>query len=110
MTRFIVDAQLPPALARWLAANGHEAEHVYDFGGDGTTDTEIWNRAKNSGAVILSKDEDFPLRALRDSSGPSVVWVRVGNTRRAALLDRFVELMPQLLVALDRGERVVEIA
>jgi len=23
--RFLVDAQLPPALARWLAAQGHEA-------------------------------------------------------------------------------------
>ncbi len=28
--RFLVDAQLPPALARWLAANGHAAEHVAD--------------------------------------------------------------------------------
>jgi hypothetical protein len=39
--RFIVDAQLPPALARWLAEQGHEAEHVFDFGKDGTTDAEI---------------------------------------------------------------------
>jgi predicted nuclease of predicted toxin-antitoxin system len=28
--RFIVDAQLPPALARWLVRQGHEAEHVAD--------------------------------------------------------------------------------
>ena len=28
--RFVIDAQLPPALARWLAAQGHEAEHVGD--------------------------------------------------------------------------------
>jgi predicted nuclease of predicted toxin-antitoxin system len=28
--RFLVDAQLPPALARWLAGKGHEAEHVAD--------------------------------------------------------------------------------
>jgi uncharacterized protein (DUF433 family) len=28
LMRFIVDAQLPPALARLLASNGHEAEHV----------------------------------------------------------------------------------
>jgi predicted nuclease of predicted toxin-antitoxin system len=30
--RFLVDAQLPPALARWLAAQGHEAAHVGDLG------------------------------------------------------------------------------
>ncbi len=26
--RFLVDAQLPQAVARWLVAAGHEAEHV----------------------------------------------------------------------------------
>jgi len=30
--RFLVDAQLPPALARTLEAGGHEAEHVADIG------------------------------------------------------------------------------
>ena len=28
--RVLVDAQLPPALVRWLADKGHEAEHVAD--------------------------------------------------------------------------------
>ena len=28
--RFIIDAQLPPALARWLSERGHDAEHVAD--------------------------------------------------------------------------------
>jgi predicted nuclease of predicted toxin-antitoxin system len=26
--KFLVDAQLPPALCGWLEARGHEAEHV----------------------------------------------------------------------------------
>ena len=30
--KFIVDAQLPPALARWLCEQGHQAEHVQDVG------------------------------------------------------------------------------
>lgn len=30
--RFLIDAQLPVALARWLAAGGHEAAHVGDLG------------------------------------------------------------------------------
>ncbi|WP_196502044.1 DUF5615 family PIN-like protein [Aestuariivirga litoralis] len=28
--RFLVDALLPPALARWLAEQGHDALHVND--------------------------------------------------------------------------------
>jgi predicted nuclease of predicted toxin-antitoxin system len=29
--RFLIDAQLPPALARLLTARGHTAEHVADI-------------------------------------------------------------------------------
>lgn len=37
--RFLVDAQLPPALARWLTERGHDAVHVLDLGlGDMTED------------------------------------------------------------------------
>ena len=28
--RLLVDAQPPPALARWLTAQGHDAQHVFD--------------------------------------------------------------------------------
>lgn len=110
MTRFLVDAQLPPALARWLEAQGHMAEHVFEFDGDGTTDGEIWMRALSTGAIIVSKDEDFPLRAIRDVNGPRVIWVRAGNSRRAALLELFARLLPVILEALDRGERIIEIS
>ena len=29
--RFLIDAQLPPALARWIESRGYIAEHVHDF-------------------------------------------------------------------------------
>jgi len=57
--RFIVDAQLPPALARWLAAQGHEAEHVADHHMAAASDTVIWDFALKAPAVIITKDEDF---------------------------------------------------
>jgi predicted nuclease of predicted toxin-antitoxin system len=40
--RFLVDAQLPPALARVLSEKGHEAEHVADLGLVSATDSKIW--------------------------------------------------------------------
>jgi transcriptional regulator with XRE-family HTH domain len=43
--RFLVDAQLPPALARWLAAQGHEAEHVSDCGLAQAADPAVWDYA-----------------------------------------------------------------
>lgn len=107
--RFLVDAQLPPALARWLASKGHAAEHVADVGLASASDTEIWNHALVVGAVIVSKDEDFAQRKFLASEGPAVVWVRLPNTRRRELLVWFDGVLPQVLRALERGETLIEI-
>ena len=108
--RFLVDAQLPPALARWLTARGEEADHVLDLGLLGANDDEIWRVASERGAVIVSKDEDFALRAQLRSGGPQVVWVRSGNVRNVELLRQWTELWPALDEALRRGEPLLEIA
>jgi predicted nuclease of predicted toxin-antitoxin system len=42
--RFLIDAQLPSALARWLA-EGYVAEHVGDRGLSTASDSAIWNFA-----------------------------------------------------------------
>ncbi len=80
--RFLVDAQLPPALARWLAAQGHDAEHVVDCRLEGADDSAVWDYAGAIGAVIVSKDEDFAIRHFSRMSGPAVVWIRLGNPSR----------------------------
>jgi len=54
--RFLVDAQLPPALARWLAAKGHAAEHVADCEMQAASDAAIWAFAVEASAVIVTKD------------------------------------------------------
>ena len=54
--RFLVDAQLPPALARWLSSEGHDAEHVLDFGFAGAEDGDIWSYAAAHGSVIITKE------------------------------------------------------
>src|SRR2546422_4567569 len=84
--KFLVDAQLPPALARWLCEQGHEAQHVEDVGLRDADDGPIWAHALGVDAVILTKDEDFAERAARELHGPVIVWLRVGNATNRALL------------------------
>jgi predicted nuclease of predicted toxin-antitoxin system len=60
------------------------------------------------GAVIVTKDEDFAVRRLL-MGGPSVVWLRLGNTRRVALLARVEAEVPAIVAALERGETLVEV-
>lgn len=84
--------------------------HVCETGDARRTDREIWEEALAGHFVIVSKDEDFARRRSLTASGPTVVWVRLGNTRRAALLAHLERLWPQLEEALQRGESIVEVA
>ena len=107
--RFIIDAQLPPALARWLAAKGHDAEHVSDHQIESASDSVIWNFAVESAAAIITKDEDFAQRKVLTETGPVVIWIRLPNTRRQALLTWFETVLPHVLSAMERGETLIEV-
>jgi predicted nuclease of predicted toxin-antitoxin system len=106
--RFLIDAQLPPGLARWLCDQGHVAEHVSDVDLAAATDTTVWSRAVELGAVLVTKDEDFVAISERSSQG-TVAWLRFGNTTNRALIAKFEQSLPDLLAALSAGERIVEI-
>ena len=107
--RFLVDAQLPPALARLLESHGHLAEHVADVGLRDAEDSPIWDYATAQQAILITKDEDFPLRMRQTPSGPAIVWLRIGNTSRRALLQWFEPMLPQIESLLAQGDRLIEI-
>jgi predicted nuclease of predicted toxin-antitoxin system len=107
--RFLVDAQLPPALARWLSDQGHQAEHVFDLGFVQASDREIWMRAVATRATIITKDQDFVVLRSLDPDGAAVVWVRIGNTTRRRLLALFAQALPPIERALASGETLVEV-
>jgi predicted nuclease of predicted toxin-antitoxin system len=107
--RFLVDAQLPPALARWLTEKGHASEHVLDVGLMEATDQAIWARAGETGATLITKDQDFVTLLSVAPNGASVVWVRIGNTTRRQLLAWFDRLLPVIEQAIASGERLIEL-
>lgn len=100
---------MPPARARWLAAQGHEAEHVGDLEMQAASDAAIWDFATTSSAAIVTKDEDFAQRKLLNGNGPVVTWIRLPNTRRRDLLIWFETILPDVTAALERGETLVEV-
>lgn len=96
--KFIVDNQLPPALANWLIEKGHEAEHVFLRGLADADDDVIWPVALSECAVIITKDADFAERRRRNE-GPAILWLRMGNTTT-----------PDLFAVLERSWKGVEAA
>jgi len=58
--KFLVDAQLPRRLARWLQVEGHEAFHTQDLPqGNRTGDTAINELSMREQRAVITKDEDF---------------------------------------------------
>jgi predicted nuclease of predicted toxin-antitoxin system len=107
--RFLVDTNLPPALAEWLTTQGHEAMHTSELGMAAAKDSAIWEHAQATNACIVTKDEDFVLLKTSRCDGPPILWVRIGNAVRSVLLQRVAAAWPTVLAKINEGEGVVEI-
>ncbi|MCI1749352.1 MAG: DUF5615 family PIN-like protein [Acidipropionibacterium sp.] len=107
--RFLVDAQLPPALTALLASHGHLAEHVIDIGPADAADVDLWNYALQHSAILVTKDEDFSQMTTWAAKSPTIVWIRVGNTRKKALLVWFEPLIDQIVDAVNAGNHIIEL-
>lgn len=106
----LVDNQLPAALARFLVERGFACRHVLDLGMESSDDREIWQLAREEQLVIVTKDEDFARLADRDGeTAAQVIWVRIGNCRKAALLAALDSVLPELRRLLAEGQKVIEI-
>ena len=106
---FLVDNQLPVALAQWLNSNGNDAVHVLTCGLDSSCDLDIWTLAAAESRIVVSKDEDFLHLANRPGDVGCLLWVRVGNCRTATLLALFNTLWPAIQQAFASGQRIVEL-
>jgi len=109
--KFVIDAQLPPALVRALRDAGHDASHVADLGLVSAPDKVIWQEARRRNAVIITKDEDFAVggAARFGSPAPSVIWLRLGNSSQKVLLGTFVPMLSSVITLIEAGELLVEI-
>ncbi len=107
--RFLVDAQLPPALAHWLGERGQAATAVREAGLRDSDDGSIWNFATAGGWTLITKDEDFVARCLGRPDAPAVVWLRIGNCTNRVLFAWLEPLLPAILSRLDAGDRLVEV-
>ncbi len=72
-------------------------------------DSAIWQYALANQAILVTKDEDFAHRLSQGGEAPVILWLRIGNTSRQALLEWFVPLLPQIETWLQDGERLIEV-
>ena len=107
--RFLVDNQIPPALARFISEDLRaEALHVTDVGLRQRSDAEVWRYASENDFVLISKDDDF-VTLYSKAPTARLLWVRLGNCRRVFLLKVFQEQWHRILPRFRDGEQFVEL-
>ena len=107
--KFLIDNQLPAALAQYLRDRGFDCQHVMEAGLGDALDSEICRHAENQGHIIISKDEDFFYFAKRREAKIKLIWIRLGNCRTSALLAAFERSWPRIESCLKAGDRIIEI-
>jgi predicted nuclease of predicted toxin-antitoxin system len=76
--KFLVDNQLPTALAQYLRKRGFDCQHVLEAGLGDALDSDICRYAELQERIIISKDEDFFYLAKQREAKLRVIWVRLG--------------------------------
>jgi predicted nuclease of predicted toxin-antitoxin system len=96
-------------LAQWITAQGHRAVHVIELGMAAADDGILWEHARKTQSVIVSKDEDFADRWLLHNEGVVLVWIRKGNCSNTALMAWLEPLWPETLRRLEQGDAFIEL-
>ena len=107
--RLLLDAQLPPGLARRLVEAGHDAVHLHDVLPPEATDLEVAREADRRGSILVSKDEDFADLSRRGLLQVPFLWIRFGNTTNARLWQALEPSMQTIEDAFANGETIVEL-
>ena len=105
--RFLVDAQLPARLARFLNDAGHDALHSSEMPeGNRTTDVRIAGVADDEDRVVVTKDRDFRDGHLLAGSPRRLLVVATGNITNTALIALFESNLDAIVGALGEADFV----
>jgi predicted nuclease of predicted toxin-antitoxin system len=107
MLKFLIDEQLPPALARWIATKGLSAQHVIDIDLGQTSDIDIVSFAQLHDLTLVSKDSDFLWLHAKDPGSFRLVHLAFGNQSNAELLASMEIAWSEIMSALVAGDRRV---
>jgi predicted nuclease of predicted toxin-antitoxin system len=107
--KFLVDAQLPPRLARALVEAGHDAVHTVDLPeGNRSKDRAVAEAADADDRVLVTKDGDFRGGHRLRGSPRRLLIVTTGNIGNDELLGLFSVHLDLLVSALESA-RMVEL-
>ena len=77
--KLLFDHNLSPQLVKRLADLHPDSSHVFLLSLDQASDAVLWERARQDGYTIVTKDSDFSDMSVLRGFPPKVIWIRLGN-------------------------------
>jgi len=106
--RFLLDMNLPPAVAEWLQSKGHDAVHIREIGLGRLPDREVFARAAEEGRIVVTFDLDFgEIAGLAGATGATVLLLRLRLAHQDYLRQRLQAAIVEAAEALEAGATVV---
>ena len=105
--KFLVDAQLPVRLARFLQASGSDTLHTRDLPQqNATSDSAINDISIEQERVVITKDADFVDSFLTIQKPSKLLLVSTGNIRNSELEEIFKNNLSTLVNLLQNNDYV----
>ncbi len=102
--KFLVDAQLPLQLARWMREQGQHAVHTKDLPeGNRTKDHEINRISLREERTVVTKDTDFVDTLLLQLTPHRLLLISTGNISNAELLKLVEDNHDSIVSALQQA-------
>lgn len=110
MNTFIIDAQLPYRLKKWLQNKGYDVVHTLDLPlKNATSDTFIADLAIQENRIVITKDDDFLKLNILQAKPEKLLLLTTGNIVNNDLLELFDRNFEFIIALFDKGAKVVEI-
>jgi predicted nuclease of predicted toxin-antitoxin system len=108
--KFLVDAQLPVRLARFLQNAGHDTIHTRDLPEHNATPDAVINLISlQDQRIVITKDSDFVQSFLLQNQPYKLLLITTGNIKNSDLESLFANHLEQL-IELFESHRYVELS
>ncbi len=99
--KFIVDAQIPRKVTKWLADSGYDAIHtLYLPAQNATQDRQIIALSMEEQRIVITKDKDFYNTYLLQGVPYKILMITTGNISNQSLLALLEQNFEQIALLL----------
>ena len=99
--RLLLDENLSRRLVPFLQHDFPGSTQVVLLGMESASDKEVWQRARDDGYVVVTRDADFQELSLVWGAPPQVIRLRTPNQTRAAVLKLLLDNKEAIRNALE---------